>query len=125
MLRSLRHRAETLVISTPQGSAGDRFVDAGWLEVSTLGKVHMACVRTGSQKQILGLVTDVPEWSATDLIRTCEKQWAIEQFWKDTTQLLGLGWYQNRSYRAATIHQYLVCCVYDLLTHLCPQRAGA
>jgi SRSO17 transposase len=120
-----RRRTERLVISKPYGSACYRFVDAGWLEVSALGKVHVAFSRQGSKKQILGLVTDAPELSAADLIRTYEKRWTIEQFWKDAKQLLGLGQYQNRSYRAAVIPLHLVCCAYALLTHLCLQRAGA
>jgi Transposase DDE domain len=120
-----RRRTETLVISKPYGSACYRFVDAGWLEVSTLGTVHVAFSRKGSKKQILGLVTDAPDLSAADRIRTYEQRWTIEQFWKDAKQLLGLGQYQNRSYRAAVIHLHLVCFAYALLTHLCLQRAGA
>jgi SRSO17 transposase len=120
-----RRRTETLVISKPHGSARYRFVDAGWLAVSTLGQVHVAFSRKGSEKKILGLVTDAPDLSAAELIRTYDKRWTIEQFWKDAKQLLGLGQYQNRSYRAAVIHLHLVCFAYALLTHLCLQRAGA
>jgi hypothetical protein len=122
----LRRRCtETLAISKPYGSACYRFVDAGWLEVSTLGKVHVTFSRKGSKKQILGLVTDAPALSAADLIRIYERRWTIKQFWKDAKQLLGLGQYQNRSYRAAVIHLHLVCFADALLTHLCLQRAGA
>jgi hypothetical protein len=33
----------------------------------------------------------------------------MEQWLKDTKQLLGLDHYQNRPYRAAVIHLHLVC----------------
>jgi hypothetical protein len=49
----------------------------------------------------------------------------IEQFFKDSKQLLGLGHYQNRSYGAAVIHLHLVCFAYALLTHLRIARPGA
>jgi len=40
-------------------------------------------------------------------------------------QLLGLGQYKNRPYRAAVIHLPLVCFAYALLTHLRMTRHGA
>src|SRR5262245_4905016 len=49
----------------------------------------------------------------------------IEQWMKDTKQLLGLGQYQNRSYWAAVTHLHLVCFAYALLTHLRIERHGA
>lgn len=49
----------------------------------------------------------------------------IEQWVKDVKQLLGLGQYQNRSYRAAVIHLHLVCFASALLTHLRIERTGA
>jgi hypothetical protein len=54
-----------------------------------------------------------------------EKRWAVEQFFKDGKQLLGLGHYQNRPYRAAVTHLHLVCFAYALLTHLRIERHGA
>jgi hypothetical protein len=70
-------------------------------------------------------VTDDPALSAAELIRRYEIRWTVEQFFKDTKQLLGLGHYQNRSYRAAVIHLHLVWFAYALLTHLRIERAGA
>jgi hypothetical protein len=49
----------------------------------------------------------------------------VEQFFKDSKQLLGLGQYQNRHYRAAVTHLHLVCFAYALLTHLRIMRPGA
>ena len=120
-----RYRTATLVSVKPQGSARYRFLDAGWLEVSQLGLLHIVFSRKGQARKILGLVTDAPECSAAGLIQAYEKRWGIEQFVKDAKQLLGLGQYQNRSYRAAVIHLHLVCFAYALLTHLRMMRHGA
>ena len=119
-----RRRTDTLGLAKPQGPVRYRFVDAGWLQVSTLGALPVVFSRKGGARKILGLVTDDPECSAADLIRTYEKRWTIEQWLKDLKQLLGLGQYQNRPYRAAVIHLHLVCFAYALLTHLRIERHG-
>jgi SRSO17 transposase len=120
-----RRRADTLVIAKPHGKARYRFVDAGWLEVSHLGRLHGVFSRKGSARKILGLVTDDPALSAAQLIQTYERRWTIEQWVKDLKQLLGLGHYQNRPYRAAVTHLHLVCFAYALLTHLRIEPPGA
>jgi SRSO17 transposase len=120
-----RRRTDTLDLAKPYGQVRYRFVDAGWLEVSKLGPLHVVFSRKGTAKKILGLVTDAPELSAADVIRTYEKRWTIEQWLKDVKQLLGLGHYQNRSYWAAVTHLHLVCFAYALLTHLRVERNGA
>lgn len=120
-----RRRTDTLDLAKPDGQVRYRVVDAGWLEVSTLGPLHVVFSRTGTANRILGLVTDAPELSAADVIRTYEKRWTIEQWLQDVKQLLGLGHYQNRSYWAAVTHLHLVCFAYALLTHLRIERTGA
>jgi hypothetical protein len=120
-----RRRTETLVLTKPPGKVRYRFVDAGWLEVSRLGPRHVVFSRKGTARQILGLVADAPELSAAGLIQTYAKRWTIAPFVKDAKQLLGLGQYQNRSYRAAVIHRHLVCFAEALLTHPRLERTGA
>jgi SRSO17 transposase len=120
-----RRRTDTLDLAKPYGSVRYRFVDAGWLEVSKLGPLHVVFSRKGTANKILGLVTNAPQLSAADVIRTYEKRWTIEQWLKDVKQLLGLGHYQNRSYWAAVTHLHLVCFAYALLTHLRIERTGA
>jgi SRSO17 transposase len=120
-----RRRTDTLDLAKPYGQVRYRFVDAGWLEVSKLGSLHVVCSRKGTANKILGLVTDAPELSAADVIRRYEKRWTIEQWLKDVKQLLGLGHYQNRSYWAAVTHLHLVCFADALLTHLRIERIGA
>jgi hypothetical protein len=120
-----RRRTDTLTIAKPHGRARYRFVDAGWLEVRKLGRLHIVFSRKGNARKILGLVTDDPELSAAHLIQTYDRRWTIEQWVKDLKQLLGLGQYQNRPYRAAVTHLHLVCFAYALLTHLRIERNGA
>lgn len=120
-----RRRTEPLILAKPHGQTRYRFVDAGWLQVSHLGPLHLVFSRKGMARKILGLVTDDAELSAAGLIRTYAKRWVVEQFFKDSKQLLGLGQYQNRPYWAAVTHLHLVCFAYALLTHLRLERDGA
>jgi hypothetical protein len=120
-----RRRTDTLLIAKPHGRARYRFVDAGWLQVSNLGVFHVVFSRKGSARKILGLVTNDSELSAAGLIQAYDRRWTIEQWVKDLKQLLGLGQYQNRPYRAAVTHLHLVCFASALLTHLRIVRHGA
>jgi hypothetical protein len=120
-----RRRTETLVTMNPPGQARYRYRDAGWLQVSTLGPLPGVFSRKGAARKILGLVTDDPELSAGEVIRTSERRWTIEQWINDVKQLLGLGQYQNRSYRAAVIPLPRVCFASALLTHLRLEPTGA
>jgi hypothetical protein len=120
-----RRRTDTLDLAKSYGPVRYRFVDAGWLEVSTLGRLHVVFSRKGTTHKILGLGADDAHLSAADLIRTYDKRWTIEQWLKDTKQLWRLGQYQNRSYWAAVTHLHLVCFAYALLTHLRMERDGA
>jgi len=95
-----------------------RYVDAGWLQVSRLGRLHVIFSRKNGERKVLGLVTDDPTLSASQMISTYSDRWSIEVFFKDSKQLLGLGQYQNLSYEAVVTHLHLVCFAYALLTHL-------
>ena len=105
-------------IKKEHGIAKYKFVDAGWIEVSKLGLSHIVFSRKNSERNILALVTDHPKLKAADIIRSYDIRWNIEVFFKDSKQLLGLGRYQNRSYKAAVTHLHLVCFAYALLTHI-------
>jgi hypothetical protein len=120
-----RRRTTSLVSAKPQGHARYRWVDAGWLAVSTLGNLPVVFARQGTARTILGLVTETPALSAAGLIQASEKRWAVEQFVKDTQQLLGLGPDQHRPYWAAVIPLHLVGFAYALLPHLRLTRDGA
>lgn len=103
-----------------------RYVDAGWLDTNSIGRVHVIFSKMASgKKQGVTLVTDDPKLSAQQILKTYEHRWSIEVFFKDTKQHLGLGQYQNGSLRAAVNHLHLVCFAYSLLTHLSLGKQGA
>jgi hypothetical protein len=62
--RCRRQRTNTLVITKPHGRVRYRVVDAGWLEVSKLGALHVVFSRKDTANKILGLVTDDLQLSA-------------------------------------------------------------
>jgi SRSO17 transposase len=101
------------------------YVDAGWLRVGDLGQMHVIFSRKKKEPRILGIVTDDPKLTGANIIRAYDGRWSIEVFFRDAKQLLGLGQYQNRSYRAAVTHLHLVCFAYALLTHIAIEREGA
>jgi hypothetical protein len=120
-----KHKKATFSIRKSNGNVKYTYTDAGWLNVSGLGKLHVIFSRKKADPRILGLVTDDPKLSACQIIRTYDDRWSIEVFFKDTKQLLGLGQYQNVSLEAAVTHLHLVCFAYALLTHVAIQCEGA
>jgi len=120
-----RRRKNIYRINKTKGYVKYAYVDAGWLEVSDLGKLHVVFSRKNRDQKVLGLVTDEPKISAKEMIRSYNDRWSIEVFFKDSKQLLGLGQYQNVSCEAAVTHLYLVCFAYALLTHVAISRKSA
>jgi len=111
--RTVRHRQTTYDV-----------VDAGWLEMSHVGRVHLVCSRRRGAAKRLGMVTESKTLSTRAIVQGYAERWWIEQFFKDAKQRLGLGQYQNGSMRAAVNHTYLVCFAYALLTHLSLRAHG-
>jgi SRSO17 transposase len=118
-------KKNTCRIRKSNGTVKYVYVDAGWMDVGHIGKLHVVFSRRKTDPRILGLVTDDPRLSAGQIVTTYDDRWAIEVFFKDTKQLLGLGQYQNVSLEAAVTHLHLVCSAYALLTHIAIQREGA
>jgi hypothetical protein len=83
---------------------------------STGGNDHRAAKRVSDEHYGPGAVLLQIGDSAQNI------QWAVEQFFKDCQQLLGLGQYQNRSYGAAVTHLHLVCFADALLTTCASSR---
>ncbi|MDY6934426.1 MAG: hypothetical protein SVZ03_09425 [Spirochaetota bacterium] len=67
-----------------------KYVNAGWLEVSRLGTVHIIYSKN-SEKTILCLVTDHPELKASDIIESYDARWNIEVFLKMLNTFWGSG----------------------------------
>lgn len=121
-----RHRSKkTLSLFKSKGRVEYAYIDAGWMDVHRIGRLHVIFSRKKGDSKILGLATDEPSLSASQIIRTYDGRWNIEVFFKDSKQLLGLGQYQNVSLKAAVTHLHLVCLAYALLTHIAISRKGA
>jgi len=120
-----RQPKKTIRIRKSKGAVTYTYVDAGWMDVSDLGRLHAVFSRKNCERRILGLVTDDPKLSAGQMILSYDDRFRIEVFFKDSKQLLGLGQYQNASLEAAVTHLHLVCFAYALLTHVAISREGA
>jgi len=120
-----RKTKSTLKVQKDRCIAQYRYVDAGWIAVSKLGKLHIVFSRKNRERLIMGILTDHPTLIASQMITSYEARWSIEVFFKDSKQLLGLGHYQNRPYRAAVTHLHLVCFAYALLTHIALESSCA
>jgi len=123
--RCRRRRTDPLDRAKPDGLIRSRGVEAGGLEVSSLGPRHVVCSRPGQAPKIRGLVTDTPELSATDVIRPYDQRGTIEPWLHDGKPLLGLGHDQHRPSWAAVTPLPLVGCADALLTHRRMERHGA
>ena len=88
-------------------------------------KLRIIFPRKNKERLIMGIVTDHPTLTASKIITSYETRWSIEVFFKDSKQLLGLGHYQNRPYRAAVTHLHLVSFAYALLTHIAIESSCA
>ena len=119
-----RRRKTKMILCKGDRASRYAYVDAGWMNVSALGRLHVVFSRKSGGKRILGLVSDDSRLSARGMVTAYDGRWSIEVFFKDSKQLLGLGQYQNRSYGAAVTHLHLVCFAYALLTHIAITREG-
>jgi hypothetical protein len=101
------------------------FVDAGWMRVGDLGKLHVVFSRTAGAREVTGFVTEDAKMSAREILAAYSQRWSIEVAIKAAKQLLGLGQYQNGAYHAAVIHLHLVWFAFALLTHVAISCEGA
>lgn len=83
--------------------------------IPAIGRVTLVFSRRRKGETALPLVTNERSWSRKRIIQTYEIRWAIEQFFKDTKQHLGLGEYQTSKYAGAVTHLHLVGMAYSLL----------
>ena len=113
-----RKQRNTLSINEEGKTTSYQLVDAGMIKARRLGDTRIIVSRKNKNSKIIALATDKENSHASEIIKIYAKRWTIEVFFKESKQQLGLGQYQNRSYRAAVTHLHLVCFSYALLTHL-------
>lgn len=61
------------------------YVDAVWINVSDIGKLHVTFPRKKSKRKIIGLVTDDPKLSASKMNRTYSCRWSTKIFLRTTS----------------------------------------
>ena len=120
-----RGKKKSFILQKTNRKVRYMYVDAGWLTVGEHGRLHVVFSRQSYDNRVIGLVTDDPDLRGKDIISSYSNRWSIEVFFKDGKQLLGLGQYQNLSYKAAVTHLHLVCFAYALLTHIAITGEGA
>lgn len=123
----LRNRRRTRTLSEQRSGRMKRFdyVDAGWMQVGELGDLRVVFSRRRGERSVVGIATDHPKLMGGAVISEYSHRWAIEVFFKEAKQLLGLGQYQNGAYHAAVTHLHLVWFAYALLTHIAVSSEGA
>ena len=72
------HKKKTFCIRKSNGIVKYAYVDAGWMDVGKIGKLHVIFSRKKADPKILGLVTDDPNLSASQMIKTYDNRWSIE-----------------------------------------------
>lgn len=89
--------------------------------LSGIGKVRLViCFESANLSGSYAvLVTNRTDWSAKQTLSMYLKRWAIETFYRDGKQLLGLDQYRVRSHSAMQSHWCLVFVAYSLLHLAC------
>lgn len=89
--------------------------------LSGIGKVRLViCFESADLSGSYAvLVTNRTDWSAKQTLSMYLKRWAIETFYRDGKQLLGLDQYRVRSHSAMQSHWCLVFVAYSLLHLAC------
>ncbi|KAM3104653.1 IS701 family transposase [Phormidesmis sp. 146-33] len=89
--------------------------------LSGIGKVRLViCFESANLSGSSAvLVTNRTDWSAKQTLSMYLKRWAIETFYRDGKQLLGLDQYRVRSHSAMQSHWCLVFVAYSLLHLAC------
>lgn len=125
--RLMKRRRKVRKLRLKRGDRTRRYdyVDAGWMQLSKLGRLHVVFSRPAGERKITAFVTDDPKMSAREILAAYSHRWSIEVAIKAGKQLLGLGQYQNGAYHAAVIHLHLVWFAFALLTHVAISCEGA
>lgn len=92
------------------------------IKLSKVGPVTVVFCKAKRRQAPLALVS--PQGTARQLIEHYAQRWAIELFFKESKQLLGLGHYQTRSPEGVERHLQLVSCAHLLLTHVRLNKAA-
>lgn len=97
------------------GRSKYRWVTSIWINVKTLGRVKLVLLKKRWDSKSGIILVSNADWSCMEIIALYKKRWAIEVFYRDAKQHLGLGDYQVTKLNAIIRHWHLVAIAYGLL----------
>ncbi len=86
------------------------------VRLSKVGAVQLVFCKAHRHQTPLAIVS--PQGTQRQLIEDYAQRWAIELFFKESKQLLGIGHYQTRAPQGVERHLQVVSCAHLLLTHV-------
>ncbi len=97
------------------GKSRYRWVASVWVNVKVLGRVKLVLLKK-RRNSVSGIILcSNANWSMMEIIALYKKRWAIEVFYRDTKQNLGLGDYCITKLDAVFRHMHLVSLTYGLM----------
>jgi len=117
LLRSIPRR-EFRRVTVQKGDRTKRF----WATdreayIPAIGPVKLVFSRRAKFETPIAVVTNRRDWSRREILTALSLRWAIERFFEDAKQLLGLGEYQTGHWRGVRRHAHLVAVAYLFLVH--------
>lgn len=85
--------------------------------IPAIGPVKLVFSRRAKFETPIAVVTNRRDWSRREILTALSLRWAIERFFEDAKQLLGLGEYQTGHWRGVRRHAHLVAVAYLFLVH--------
>ncbi|MEK7691789.1 MAG: transposase, partial [Bdellovibrionota bacterium] len=75
-----RTKKKRFFVQKGKASVGYQYVDAQWMDVSTLGRLHVLFSRKNKDRKVLGIVTDDCTLTGAQMIKAYDERWSIEVF---------------------------------------------
>lgn len=118
----LRRRRQTIHLKNGSGKRVRYRVAGKPVYASKVGKVYLVASRRAKESHVVALATNALFLKAREVVAEACHRWAIEVFFKEEKQELGLGEYQTKCLDGVVKHLHLSLIAYALLTHVVPKR---
>ncbi|MFH1432288.1 MAG: transposase [archaeon] len=100
------------------GKSRYRWVTSVWVNVNALGRVKLVLLKK-RRNSVSGIIlASNAKWNMYEIIALYKKRWAIEVFYRDAKQHLGLGDYQITKLNAIIRHLTAVSLNYGILKNI-------
>lgn len=85
--------------------------------IPKIGPVKLVLSRRNPNERPIAVVTNRRDWSRREILTALCLRWAVERFFEDAKQLLGLGQYQTGYLGGVRRHAHLAAVAYLFLVH--------